>query len=127
MKSEYEKQSEFDERRTKMDPVLNPFGQLIVCQSVDDNDDAPFNYNAESESFTGSFKFRLLADLDFKKTGSYQSKTRMGVRASVESFVDFSYIVDSSAAFDEKNLPCAKVNYNSVTYSVQIDHKSAPL
>lgn len=126
-KSEYETQEEFDARRTKLEDALNPDGDIVICQPLDDNEDAPFRYDAEREVFVGSFDAHQNVWRDFKKTGTYVSKTRMGVRASVTSSVKLEYDVDMHASLDPAKPKCIKSNYLNYSYEVPARRSDAPL
>ncbi len=80
---EAEIEAEFATRRRKLEDVLNGETQLVVCQPLDDSEDAPFRYDPEREVFTGTFLSHRNVWRDVKRTGSYVSRTRMGVRATV--------------------------------------------
>lgn len=125
-KGEFETQAAFDARVAGLSDVVNGGRQMIVCQGLDDNEDVPFRYNADKEVFTGSFDKRLRADLDWKKTGTYVSRTRMGTKATVESFLDIEYIVDMSSSPRRSN-GCAKSDYlGKTTFEVAVPRAIAP-
>lgn len=125
-KGEYETQAEFDARRGKLEDTLNGQGNIVVCQPLDDNEDAPFTYDAEREVFAGSFDAHQNVWRDVKRTGSYVSRTRMGVRATVKSSVEIEYNVDLSSALGARQPACLKGNY-TFGYEAAVPRAEAPL
>lgn len=126
-KSEYETQEEFNARRTKLEDALNPDGDIVICQPLDDNEDAPFRYEAEREVFAGSFKAHQNVWRDVKKTGNYASKTRMGVPVTVTSSLQIEYDVDMRATLDASKPKCVKSSYLNYSYEVPAARAEAPL
>ena len=125
-KGEYETEAEFATRRRKLEDVLNGEGQLVVCQPLDDNEDAPFRYDPEHEVFAGTFLTHQNVWRDIKRTGSYVSKTRMGVRATVRSSVQLEYDVDLGSTLRDRRPSCLKGSYQ-FEYAVPISRADAPL
>jgi hypothetical protein len=121
-----ETQAEFDARRGKLEDTLNGQGDLVVCQPLDDNEDAPFTYDAEREVFTGSFDAHQNVWRDVKRTGSYVSRTRMGVRATVKSSVEIEYNVDFSSTLGNGRPACLKGSY-TFSYEAPVPRAEAPL
>lgn len=68
-KSEYETDAEFKGRQHKLEDLLNAQGQVVVCQALNDNDDAPFTYNADRGVFSGSFAAHQNVWREIKRTG----------------------------------------------------------
>ncbi|MEI9852021.1 MAG: hypothetical protein WDN24_15570 [Sphingomonas sp.] len=126
-KGEYETAAEFGERRGKLEGLINQGSDVVVCQPIDDNEDAPFRYDPENEKFAGSFKSRQNVWRDVKRTGSYVSKTRMGVRATVTSSIEFDYDVDMSSVLGSRPPKCIKYSYVDYDYEVRSPRASAPL
>lgn len=125
-KGEYETEAEFSERRRKLEEALNQVGRVVVCQPLDDNEDAPFSYDADREVFRGTFNTRQNVWRDVKRTGSYVSKTRMGVRANVSSSVQIEYDVDMAAAFRSASPACLQGSHRDYAYEVPIARALAP-
>lgn len=125
-KSGYETEAEFGERRGKLEGAMSEVGQVVVCQPLDDNEDAPFSYDAEREVFRGTFDARQNVWRDVKRLGSYVSKTRMGVRATVKASAQFEYDVDMGAAFRGTVPACLKSRYGDYSYEVPIARAQAP-
>lgn len=125
-KGEYETQAEFDARRGKLEEALNGQGDIVVCQPLDNNEDAPFTYDPEREVFAGSFDAHQNVWRDVKRTGSYVSRTRMGVRATVKSSVEIEYNVDLSSTLGARTPACLKGNY-TFAYEVPVPRGEAPL
>jgi hypothetical protein len=125
-KSEFETDVEFLVRKDKLDNALNGNRTIIVCQSVIDNEDVSFNYKAEERHFVGSFSSNLRADLDWKKTGSYVSKTRMGISARVLSYMGIDYNIDMSSTLTSVKKECADGRYGRVNFTVPIPLSDAP-
>ncbi|HEX8554667.1 MAG TPA: hypothetical protein VF695_08165 [Sphingomonas sp.] len=125
-KGEYETEAEFATRRRKLEDVLNDQGELVVCQPLDDNEDAPFRYDADREMFVGTFLSRQNVWRDVKRTGSYVSKTRMGVRATVRSSFQLEYDVDFGSTLRDRRPDCLKGSYQ-FEYEVPVPRADAPL
>jgi hypothetical protein len=125
-KGEYETEAEFATRRRKLEDVLNGEGRLVVCQPLDDNEDAPFRYDPEREVFAGTFLTHQNVWRDVKRTGSYVSKTRMGVRATVRSSVQLEYDVDLGSTLRDRRPDCLKGSYQ-FEYTVAVPRADAPL
>ena len=125
-KGEYETEAEFATRRRKLEDVVNQGGEIVVCQPLDDNEDAPFRYDPERELFKGSFVTHQNVWRDVKRTGSYVSKTRMGVKATVRSSVQIEYDVDLGTRLRGLQLPCLKGSFE-FDYEVPVPREDAPL
>lgn len=125
-KSEYETAAEFGDRLGKMEDLLNQRGQIVICQPLDDNEDAPFRYDADREVFVGTFDEHQNVWRDVKRTGSYVSRTRMGVRATVTSSIDIEYDLQLNS-LDAFARSCGKRSYGDVTYEVPAPRGTAPL
>jgi hypothetical protein len=125
-KSEYETATEFSDRRGKLEGIINQQGQIVICQPLDDNEDAPFRYDADREVFIGTFDQHQNVWRDVKRTGSYVSRTRMGVRATVTSSIDIEYDLQLSS-LDVFARSCGKQSYGSLAYEVPIPRATAPL
>lgn len=125
-KSEFETDAEFAGRRGKLEDALNGIGLIVVCQPLEDNEDAPFRYDAEREMFVGSFSGHQNVWRDVRKTGSYVSRTRMGVRATVTSSVDIEYDIDMGSALRDRERKCLKSDYISYSYEVPAPRSGAP-
>ena len=79
-KGEFETNAEYAERTGKIESALNPADPVIICQPLDDNEDAPFEYNANRQVFKGSFRPHQNVWRDVKRLKSYVSRTRMSLR-----------------------------------------------
>lgn len=126
-KGEFETQDQFTSRTRKIEDIVNEQGQIIICQDLSDNKDATFIYDADSESFSGSFGRTLRADLIYRKLGSYNTKTRMGVPVHVTRAIDIEYSVD---LFDSIGpLPVClggNARYGDPKYTVKVRLADAP-
>lgn len=125
-KSEYETATEFETRQTTVENIINEQGILAVCQPLDDNEDAPFAYNAERQIFSGSFKAYQNVWRDSKSLGSYRSRTRMGIPMTIKASVDFEYDVTFGSALRELKSDCLSGAY-SYEYAVHVPLEEAPL
>lgn len=125
-KGEYETEAEYAVRRRKMEDVLNGESRLIVCQPLDDNEDAPFRYDPEREVFAGTFAAHQNVWRDVKRVGSYVSKTRMGVRATIRSSVQLEYDVDLGGPLRDNRPDCLKGSYR-FEYELPVPRADAPL
>jgi hypothetical protein len=124
-KSEYETEAEFEARKQKMEGALNFHGRVIVCQPLDDNEDAPFEYDADRQVFKGSFRSHQNVWRDTKQLGKYVSRTRMGIRATVTSSLDIEYDVDMGESV-RKSSDCLKSDFLRATYEVPVAREEAP-
>jgi hypothetical protein len=124
-KSEYETEAEFQARKAKLESLINFQGDIIVCQPLDDNEDAPFTYDAETQAFKGTFRTHQNVWRDIKRTGSYVSRTRMGVRATVTASVDIEYDLNMPS-LDKMRARCLKTDYLETSYSVPVAREKAP-
>lgn len=111
IKDEFETTSDFEARRDKMLSALNQ-RPIVVCLRFDD-DAMVATYDADAAIFAVSFKDLLTVDFDSKKTGSYASRTRMGIRAIVTTYLDISYVADMS----DRMAPLAKACFDKGGYS----------
>lgn len=93
-KSEFETAQEFAARKDKLENAISSLGDVIVCQPLLDNEDAPFIYDAESEHFVGTFHMNQNVWRDVKQLGTYVSRTAMGARATVKSSLEMNYNLD---------------------------------
>ena len=96
-----------------------------MCQPLDDNEDAPFAYDADRQVFSGSFLAQQNVWRDVRKVGSYVSRTRMGVRATVSSSVNIEYDVDFGKTLREALPACLQGTY-SYEYAVAVPRADAP-
>jgi TonB family protein len=126
-KSEFETEAEFRQRTTKLENTINGLGEVVVCQPLDDNEDAPFTYKAEEQLFEGSFQSHQNVWLDTKRVGSYVSRTRMGARARVTSSIEIDYNLQLEGLPDRPRSACLGGNYGSFTYQAKVAREQAPL
>lgn len=97
---------------------------IVVCEPVYDNPDIDFTYNADSSSFSGGFQNHHNVWRDVKKLGSYRSKTRMGVSATVKASVEFEY--DVSLELPEKQIGCLATSYSGSKFVAPVPRDAAP-
>ncbi|WP_423141709.1 energy transducer TonB [Parablastomonas sp. CN1-191] len=116
-KGEYETTEQFNERASKLAAAVND-GDKIFCQPLDDNEDLPFRYNADERHFAGSFNQSQNVWRDIKKLGSYRSKTRMGISATVKASVSFEYNVELRMPGDDTS--CGRISAYSSTYQFAV-------
>lgn len=91
-KGEYETSEQYAARQSAAFDALN--GQEhVFCQPLDDNEDLAFSYNADDQSFEGSFSTNQNVWRDVKRLGSYRSRTRIGIAATVKSSLEQEYNV----------------------------------
>ena len=103
-KSEFESTPEFEDRQEVLTNALNQIGDVVACAAPTDN--LMLNYDADRENFELSFDGDLILAKDFKRTGSYQSKTRMGARAIVTSYLSINYRLDSAESLKKQHTDC---------------------
>lgn len=123
-KGEFETEEEFSARVTKLSETINADRETIVCQSLANNRDAPFQYDADAETFSGSFNQNLRAELDYKDLGSYVGKTRMGISFRIKRSLEIDYNADLSL-ISRNETPCRKISYLDVTYSLTVPRAEA--
>jgi hypothetical protein len=82
---------------------------IIFCESLNDNEDVSFKYDADSAMFEGSTMPSHNVWRDVKQLGTYRSRTRMGVAATVKASVEFEYNIDMS--LPEVVAPCLDGRY----------------
>jgi TonB family protein len=125
-KSEYETDAEFQARKQKAESIINAGRKIIVCQPLDDNEDTPFDYDADKGVFKGSFNFHQNVWRDTKRLGKYVSHTRMGIRATVTSSLDIEYDLDLGESLREVSNGCLSADYLSAKYEVPVPRAEAP-
>ena len=126
-KGEYETSGEYEARVQRLTSAINGSGEIIVCQPLNDNEDAPFAYDADSGVFKGSFRNQFNVWRDIKRTGTYVSKTRMGARATVQASVDVEYNLALANSWRSANTSCLTTNYSGSSYTVPVARDQAPL
>ena len=125
-KGEFETDAEFAERTGKIEGALNGQARIIVCQPLDDNEDAPFQYDPERQVFKGSFRSNQNVWRDVKRIGSYVSRTRMGVRAKVSASTELEYNVNMGDSLRPVGRTCGKDEFLSYSYEVPVPRSKAP-
>ena len=126
VKDEFETTADFNARRDRLLGALND-KPIVICMPFDDYDMIA-TYDADNAKFTVTFKDELRVDLDYKKTGRYVSRTRMGVRATVTQYIDVSYVADMSGNIDTLARACFdKTGYSfERQFSFAADRARAP-
>ena len=122
-KGEFETQQEFDKRDSKL-AALMAERSVIVCEPVFNNPDVQLTYDADRERFSGSFMREHNVWRDVKQLGSYRSKTRMGVAATVRRSLEMNY--DISLKLPEGLKGCLAGNYSSFSFSAAVPRAEAP-
>jgi hypothetical protein len=120
-KDEFESTVDFEERQRRLSSAINTESGLIVCALP--NEDLKFVYNADQELFELSFSSDLIIDSDVKRTGSYASSTRLGVKMIVTSYLSIQYRLDLRTAIGKKSPACMAASLygpNKVYFSVPI-------
>lgn len=123
-KGEFETTADFQERSGKLADALtqNP---IVICEMVYDNPDIDFKYDADSSAFKGGFRENHNVWRDVKKLGSYRSKTRMGISATVKSSIEFEYNV--SLDLPDNLRGCLATSYSGATFAAPASRESAPV
>lgn len=121
---EFETSAEYDERVAGIGAVMSS-ESIMVCEPLDDNDDVPFKYDADSGTFNGSFHNHHLIYRDSKSLGSYQSSTAMGAKATVKASIDFDYNIKLSRR-PGGNTPCLRNGGYSNEFAFPVDRGAAP-
>jgi TonB family protein len=89
-KGEYETSDQFAVRVSRLASALGG-NETIFCQPLNDNEDLPFFYDADTQKFEASFDKNQNVWRDVKQLGSYRTTTRMGVPLTVKASVEFEY------------------------------------
>jgi hypothetical protein len=126
-RTEFETQAQFDERTAKLTDAINGSGSIIICQYLNDNEDVSFRYDADRQQFSGSFDPDLAAWRNIRQVGSYVSKTRMGVRATVRSSVDIEYMADMTDTLRSTRVSCLRGGYGDVSFQFPVPQADAEL
>lgn len=122
-RGEFESSEEYAGRVEKLAGVMAG-KSIVICERLNDNEDAPFAYDADGQLFRGSFQDHHNVWRDGKSLGTYRGKTRMGITFNVKASVDIES--DVSLAFDKKWSNCLGEGYSN-TYFVPVVREDAPL
>lgn len=123
-KGEYETTAQFAERSAAISKALNG-EERIFCQPLGDNEDLPFDYDADAQQFAASFRQRQNVWRDVKQLGSYRSRTRMGVAATVKASAELEYNVALKLPGDDDS--CGRSSsYSSFDFRVPVAATVAP-
>jgi hypothetical protein len=100
--------------------------QIIICQPLNENEDAPFQYKADIESFEGSLSPSQNVWRDVKDLGRFKTKTRMGIPFTVSASSELSF--DASFEIKSNRRGClTQEKYGSGrNYRVAIPRTDAP-
>lgn len=116
-KGEFETTAEFNNRVARLANAVNG-GSIVICQPLNDNEDLPFAYNADDQSFEGSFARNQNVWRDVKQLGRYRSKTRMGIAATVKASAEYEYNV--AMRMPEDGTACGRPNSYASTYQFRV-------
>jgi TonB family protein len=122
-KGEFETTDQYKEREAKLEKLMGE-NQVIVCEPTWDNPDIQLTYNADAQVFSGSFQRNHNVWRESKALGSYVSKTRMGVRATVKSSLEMNY--DISLQLPNELKGCLAGSYGSLSFSAPAARDTAP-
>lgn len=120
-KGEFETTAQYEERQAGWAAAMKNGRRALVCMPVSDRD-LGFDYDADRGSFFGAASLWMEPDLDFKQTGKYVSSTRMGVKATVTSYLEVCY----RAEFAKLTTSPACVNYGRIGLAVAVPIERAP-
>ena len=90
-KNEFWSDTEFAAIRRQAEDTVNVRGRLLVCQPLNDNEDAPFVYDANRDAFAGEFIADQNVWREFKRTGGYAGQTALGARTRVTTALELEY------------------------------------
>jgi len=121
-KGEFETSEAYAARKQKLEGLLSD-NPVVICESLNDNEDVSFAYDADHKQFDGSFLRSHNVWRDIKSLGSYRSKTRMGISATVKSSIEFEY--DVSLQFPDEMQGCLSGTY-SVAFHAPTPIENAP-
>lgn len=123
-KYEFETTEQFEQRARKLTELLAT-DSIAFCEPLDDNPDMSFAYKADDQRFEGSFSSNHNVWRDVKNLGSYRSRTRMGIAATVRASAEMEYEVNMS--FPSELRGCLTGNYSTYKYKVPSTLAEAPL
>jgi len=123
-KDEFETSEHFQQRAGKLTDLLAT-DSIAFCESLDDNPDMPFAYKADDQRFEGSFSSSHNVWRDVKNLGSYRSRTRMGIAATVRASAAMEY--DITMSFPSELKGCLTATYSTYKYRVPSTFAEAPL
>lgn len=124
-KSEFETDAEFALRQERIENAINSNHSIVACQPLDDNEEAPFTYTAETEQFALSIADYQNIRREYRSLGSYPSSTRMGVKMTVRASVTFDF--DVKLHFDAlKGGSCAPDLRGYVKTMIPVPRPQAP-
>jgi Gram-negative bacterial TonB protein C-terminal len=123
-KDEFETTEHFRQRAGKLTELLSR-DSIAFCESLDDNPDMPFAYKADDQRFEGSFNSSHNVWRDVKNLGSYRSRTRMGIAATVRASAELEY--DIAMSFPSELRGCLTADYSTYKYRVPLSLADAPL
>lgn len=125
-KGEFETAAEHQEHTAALEEALNRSGPVIVCQPLNDNEDAPFEYNAESQLFHGTIAAHQNVWRDSKPLGSYIGRTAMNVHFRVTASAEFEYNLTLDGNLSLLSPKCGKRDILAYSYEVPATRESAP-
>lgn len=124
-KAEFETSDEYAQRSGKLADALGGV-PIIICQPLNDNEDAPFSYKADSEQFEGRLSTNQNVWRDVKQLGRFKTKTMMGVPFIVSASSEMNF--DASLEIKSDRRGCLKTEqYGSGhTYTLAVPRADAP-
>jgi hypothetical protein len=103
-KGEFESTAEFEARRERLTKAIDMPGGFVACSSP--SDEVRLSYDADRQNFELSFDSDLVLAEDFKKTGTYVSRTAMGARANVTSYLSIKYHLNTKKSLARRVTEC---------------------
>lgn len=122
-KQEFETSEQYAARAGRLSSILAA-DPVVICESLDDNPDVTFTYQADQARFDGSFLKSHNVWRDVKQLGSYRSRTRMGIAATVRSSLEMEYDVRLSIPDNLKG--CLSGSYYTYSFRVPFPLAEAP-
>jgi hypothetical protein len=119
-KREFETTAEYDLRMKKLEDTLNNGRLIVVCKKI--SEDSNFiKYDADQRLYDVSgFSVKHIDDYS-KDTGSYVSRTRMGVKARVYASFHVNYDLSVGDSYgDVKTFGCYSKSYFSFQFPVEL-------
>jgi TonB family protein len=116
-KGEYETSDQFAVRVSRLANAISG-NETIFCQPLNDNEDLPFVYDADTERFEVSFDKNQNVWRDIKQLGSYRTTTRLGVPLTVKASVEFEY--NASLTIPKPDEFCGTSSLYSSTYKFKV-------
>lgn len=124
-KREFETSEEYADRSGKVATLMGG-SQIIICQPLNQNEDAPFDYKADIEHFAGTLSPNQNVWRDVKQLGRFRTKTRMGIPFNVSASSEMSFDAAFEIKSDRRGCLASEKYVSTRSYSVAVPRADAP-